>query len=219
MKKLRVCVVIGLLALAATGQTSRVEKPPLTDDFLDRQVEGDELEYETTSDAFQSMLLRTRVPGGMVRTIDCFDDTLKQSWRPLNSPLHQALNAIVRVDPRYRWEHKGGTINLLPAKGEPALLEIRIGEFHVENVSSAMEALDQLLARPEVERAMTDLHLQAGVRLIIGPVSPAPRRFSVHCKEVTLRSALNAIACGQGQAIWRYVEIHCAGRNEVVVSF
>lgn len=153
----------------------------------------------------------------MVHVRGCEQDNLKQAWTPLNKSLRQGLDTIVRADPRYRWEVVDEVINLLPAGGEPALLKTRINEFHVENMNSAIDALGPVLALPEVKKAMKGLRLKPGIVLFITSRSSKP--FSVKCEGVTLRQALNAIARAQGKAIWDYFEVHCNGRDEVVIRF
>lgn len=213
------CIGAGILVIVASGQTRQVGRPSLADAALERQVYGSDLEQFTTTDAFYSSLGRTRSAGGMVRIVNCEDDKLKRPWRPSGSSLRQVLDAIVVADPRYQWQTQDDVINLLPIAGEPALLKIRIDEFHAEEVTSAREALRQLRVLPEVRKGMDELHLKHGVALINSLSSFHPPVFSVHCKDVSLRQALNAIAHAQGSAIWDYVEIHCDGRDEVVIRF
>jgi len=190
-----------------------------SEDTLQRKVPGDELEFLRTTDVFYASLGRTRVPGGMVRLVDCEEDTLLQSWKPLGSPLRRVLDTMVVTDPRYIWKVQDGVVNLLPATGEPALLKTRLNEFHVENVSSARQALSWLLALPEVKKRMRDLHLKPGIAIIVDGSGLNPPKFSVKQKGGTLHQALNAIAFAQGNAIWEYIEIHCNGSNEVIIRF
>lgn len=219
MKSLIVCIIAALLMLTASAQPRQEAKPSSSGDILERQVPGNELESFTTTDAFYASLGRARVAGGMVRIIKCEEDKFKQAWRPMGSQLRQLLDAIVTADPRYRWEAKDGVINLLPADGEPALLGIRINEFQVENVTFALDALDKLLALPEVKKRMDELDLKPGLTLVKSLSSPNPPKFSVQCKGITLREALNAIARAQGRGVWEYIEIHCNEKHEVAIRF
>jgi hypothetical protein len=189
------------------------------EDILQRKVPGDELEFHKTTDVFYSSLGRTHLPGGMVRVVDCEPDTLMQSWKPSNSSLSQVLDTLVATDPRYRWQMRDGVINLLPAAGEPALLKTHLSKFEVEDLASAREALARLLALPEVEKGMRDLHLKPGIAMITGFSPPNPPKFSVKQNGGTLRQALNAIAHAEGHSIWEYIEVHCDGRDEVVIRF
>lgn len=201
LKSLTICVVIGLV-IAVSGQTTQIAKPS-ADQMLERSLAGNEVDYFSTTDAFHKSLGRIGMAGGSVRILDCNGDYFKQVWSPLNKTLRQALDTIVEVDPRYRWQVVDEVINLLPATGEPALLQTRIKEFRVENISLAMDTLSPLLALPEVKKAMDDLHLKEGIAGFF--TSPSPKPFSVKCENVTLRQALNAIARAEGRAVWDYV--------------
>jgi len=215
LKSLAIALVM-VFALTASGQTAQKAKPS-ADELLERPLPGSQIEYLSTTDAFYISLGGVGMPGGAAWTLGCEQDNSTQVWIPLNKTLRQALDTIVERDTRYRWEMVDGTVNLLPATGEPALLQTRINDFHVENTVSAIAALGPLLALPEVKKAMNDLHLKPGIAVFISPGSPKP--FSVACKGVTLRQALNAIARAQGRAVWDYIEIHCQDRNEVVIRF
>jgi hypothetical protein len=138
---------------------------------------------------------------------------------PAGSPLHQVLDAIVGTDRRYGWHIENGVVNLLPAAGEPSLLQTRLVRFRVEKSYSVFDALGRLLVLDEVKKRMEELRLKPGIALFVSGQSPHPKEFSVHCKDVTLREALNAIARAQGRAVWDYLETHCEGRNEVVIRF
>ena len=217
-KTLATFVIFGTLITATSGQTVGREESTLANDVLERRVVGDEAEYLTTKHAFSSSLWLTRAPGGMVEISGCYDDSLQQRWRPLGLSLREVLDEIVAADPRCRWEKRDGVINLVPVAREPALLNVRIKVFDVENASTAETALGQLLKLPAVQEGMNRLHLRAGLNIIIGPI-PRPTQFSVHCKDATLRQVLNAIALAHGRAVWDYVETHCNGHDEVIVRF
>jgi hypothetical protein len=218
MKVLVACILNSLLISIVLAPPKRPQENA-SEGILQRKVPGDELEFLKTRDVFYSSLWRTRLPGGMVRLVDCEEDTLMQSWKPLDSPLSQVLDTMVATDPRYRWQVQDGVVNLLPTAGEPTLLKTRLNEFHVENISSAREALSWLLALPEVKKGMRDLHLKPRIAIITGGSAPNPPKFSVKQRGGTLRQALNAIAYAQGRAIWQYIEIHCDGKHEVVIRF
>jgi hypothetical protein len=214
-----VFLMIVPLLLVVMGQTNQVKKPISSEDILARQVPGNDLEYLTTVDAVSLTLNYAGAAGGIIRIGSCTEETIKQPWKAQGSPLRQVLDTIVAADPRYRWQHEDGVINIVPATGEPDFLRVRITEFQVKNISSANAALGHLLALPEVKKGMADLNLKHGLNLFVSPKSPLPETFSVHCRDVTLRQALNAIARAQGRAVWDYIEMHCDGKNEVVIRF
>jgi hypothetical protein len=215
LKSLAVCVVIALV-MGVSGQTTQMARPS-ADEMLDRPLPGNEVEYLTTSNAFSRALGGVGLAGGSVRILDCRGDYFKQLWSPLDKTLRQALDTIVEMDPRYRWQLADEVIDLLPATGEPALLQTRIREFSVEDITSAIDTVTPLLKLPEVNKAMTELNLKPGVGVFI--TSRTPKPFSVTLKNVTLQQALNAIARAQGRAVWDYVETHCEDRHEVVIRF
>ena len=217
VKRLSICVIV-VVALTVYGQTPQKAKLS-ADERLERLLPGGQIEYRTTVDIFHGSLGAVGMPGGATQILGCEQDNMKRAWSPLNKSLRQALDAIVETDTRYRWQIADGVINLLPAEGEPALLRTRIRKFHVTDVTSALDALNQLIALPEVKEGMDALHLKPGIAAISYWSSPNPKPFSVAFKNVTLRQALNAIAAASGKHIWDYVETHCNERNEVVIRF
>jgi hypothetical protein len=216
MKILVTCILNIFLILAVLAPPKHPQEKS-REDVLQRKVPGAELEYLTTTDVFHSSLGRVSVPGGMVRIFNCREDTIKHNWKAQGSTLAQTLDAIVAADSRYRWEIADGVVNLLPASGVPTLLRTRINEFHVESTTSSLDALLQLLKLPEVKEAMGSLHLKPGLMLV--DYWSTPRQFSIRSEDVTLRQALNAISRANGRDIWEYVEIHCDGKDEVVIRF
>ena len=204
------------LEMAQSANTVGDNRPK---DLLERQVPGYNPERLTTFSAFSSALTFTLSPGGIVRIRSCSEEPTTYTWRPAGSKLRETLDSIVLADPRYRWQLTDGVINVLPVSGEPASLSTRIRELDVRNVTSASWPLGKLQALPEVKKAITDLRLRWGVTLFASGQPPHPASFSVHCRDVTLREALNAIARAQGIAVWDHVESHCDGKDEVIIRF
>jgi hypothetical protein len=211
MRLLIICILNVLVACILFAQS----KTPQTN-ALQRAVVAYEERSLTMPEAFHASLDSARAPGGLVTIIGCEEDKLKKSWNPKGQPLGQLLNEIVGADKNYRWEMQDGAINLLPASGEPVLLQTHVGEFNVTTKSS-LEALNKLERRTEVRDAMHNLHLKGGLALIM--YGPSPTEFFVRFKGGTLRQALNAIAVSKGSDIWDYREIRCGERNEVTIRF
>ena len=90
-------LAVAVMASGVTGQSSRVQQPPSPPDVLERKVQGDSLEYDTTTDVFTSILGTSKIPGGTARAIGCFDDTTKQAWRPSGSSAGEALGFLKRA--------------------------------------------------------------------------------------------------------------------------
>lgn len=212
-------ITLGTLPQLLLGYVGQIKQPSQSSNVLDRSVQGNDLEYVTTTGAFFRAVNYTRVPGGIVKIDACREEAVSQTWQPLGYPLQQVLDTIVNADPRYKWVNEDGVINLLPSIGEPSLLQTPIKRFRAKDVSFARDALKSLLALPEVQKAMIRLHLKPGVNIFVSPQSPNPKSFSVSVEDITLREALNAIARAQGREVWEYIEIHCDGRNEVVIRF
>jgi hypothetical protein len=78
IKSLAVCVVMGLLTLIVIGQTKQQVNPDPRGDLLERRVQGADVEYYTTHEAFTASLNRAGVPGGMARVVNCEKDMPKQ---------------------------------------------------------------------------------------------------------------------------------------------
>lgn len=215
MRFLIVCVLNVLVVCPLFAQSKTPQKSPL-ENVLQRTVVPYEERTLTTPEAFRASLNLTRAPGGLVTIIGCEENKLKKTWKPQGRPLSEVLNDIIDADRNYRWETQDGAINLLPASGEPPLLQTYIGEFSVTTTSS-LDALGELQQRPEVKEAMSSLNLKGGLSIIM--YSPSPTEFSVRFKGGTLRQALNAIAVSRGTDIWTYREIHCGERNEATIQF
>lgn len=99
MSVLLVFILGGLLTPPVSVQAKQRKGPLSNNDLLQRRVQGDEVKYLLTTDAFHSSLGQVRVAGGMVKIINCGKDSFKQAWRPLGSPLGQVLDGIVAADP------------------------------------------------------------------------------------------------------------------------
>lgn len=226
MKKfiiLTALVAMAALSAFALGQIGQIQTGPTAEQPLNRQI-GGVPERSTTRAAFKVALNTARVPGGMVTASSC--DTESHYTLALSgAPLRDVLDAIVATDARYSWEIENGVINLVPRTGIPAFLNQRITEFKVENAETVYEALDRLLALPEVQRSINELNL--GSRLFrggLGYFEPpqmaerSSRRLTVNRQNITLREALNAIARAQGNAVWSYTEHRC-GLNAFSIDF
>jgi hypothetical protein len=188
--------------------------------ILEHHVDGVDLEYISTVQAFSKALLQASVPGGIVRMSSCAGDVVIHKWQPLGSSLRNVLDSIEKADPQYRWSMANEVINALPVAGEPALLKTRIGEFKVKKVALASMALSKLMATPEVRDALSHLHLNEALKAGSFPLPDKARKErTVQCGDVTLREALNAIALAFGNAVWFYREDHCNGKDEYSIDF
>jgi hypothetical protein len=208
-----------MLSFVIAGQAPDASKGPPSERTLARPVPWVGPEALTTTEAFSRALHFAGAAGGVVRTIGCEPEPASRAVEFGGLPLREVLDSIVSADPSYRWETDNDAINLIPISGEPELLKLHINRFKAENVISAQVALDQLLALPEASNRMAELRLSRGLQLLVIPSAPNQPTFSVHCRNTTLRSTLNAIASAKGHAVWSYTERHCKGINEVGITF
>jgi hypothetical protein len=175
----------------------------------------------TSLGRFSLALAGAHLPGGYVWLRKC--GTEEEPMFPLDSralPLKDVLDSIVRMDPRYKWQNEKGIINLLPAEGEPVLLNVRIRHYKVD--ADLNQALRELLRLPEVTSGASSLGLKLNTaRLLVGPspIYPFSLRIKVDVSDITLRDALNALVRAHGRAIWEYREFRCNGTNEFSVNF
>lgn len=213
-------LLLGLLAPAMFGQIGQQPGASGSNDVLARHVEGADLEYASTLQAFSKALFQARAPGGIVRTSGCERDGVIHKWQPRGLSLRDVLDGIVKTDPQYRWSVEDNVINALPVAGEPALLKTHIGAFNVENVAWASTALSYLIATPEVRASVSRLGLDEALKAGSFPV-PNSKKVEriVQFNNVTLREALNVIARVFGNAVWFYKEDHCNGKHEYSIDF
>jgi hypothetical protein len=176
----------------------------------------------TTSESLLQILRSQEVPGGIVMPSQC--GAIARHQMPVGSSLHELLDSLTAVVPQYRWQAENGVINVIPAGGVPAFLEVRVARFRAERVKSPDEALVKLFEMPEVLKAMTNPAI--GSRLFrggIGFYAPAPssdiETFSVRLDNVTVREALNAIARAHGHAMWTYHPNSCREVNDFELDF
>src|SRR4030095_2734471 len=103
--------------------------------------------------------------------------------------IDDVMDALVRAKPNYLWRKNGSFFELLPANQSTPLLETRIHSFTVTGATET-DAIDQLLALPEVRDAMKsqDLRLTPWVG---HPKIHKPVRLVI--SDVTLRTALDMI--------------------------
>jgi hypothetical protein len=142
----------------------------------------------------------------------------------LGSTLREVLDEIVTADPDYVWKVEDGVVNLLPTKGVPDLLTVRIAAFDSGNARSLAAAGTYLLALPELRGRATLLGFSQAVTRsglgAIGPIgTPAPKLLKVRLRDVSLLDALNALVRANEHGEWVYHETHCESASSFVVQF
>jgi hypothetical protein len=206
------------LTLTLTSLSSQtVSRDPL------KQPVRVRLAAANTPDRVAQALMDAEIPGGLALIHYC-GGFPEHSLKPATLSLRGLLDAVVSADPQYSWEMDKGVVNLVPRYGAFHVLETRISKLDLENVKTPDEALNRLLALPEVE-AQTRREL--GSRVFQGGAFAYPatldldakgaKTFSVTATNITLRDALNLIAISHGKAVWVLARGECA--NNVRKSF
>jgi hypothetical protein len=156
----RCAVLVSVLSLPILiwAETSRI---PDAKDPLARSAAPPSGPVLNAASAFQTLMASTGIPAGETLEEGC---TFKQgpTVHPKGRTLAEILDSFAGAGSAYRWEVSDGVIDLLPSKGLPDLLQVRIEEFRweAEEVASAPVFL---FALPEVQQAAAALRLAQGV--------------------------------------------------------
>jgi hypothetical protein len=225
MKKfssLSVFVSFTMLAAISFGYASQATSRGPSEQALQRRVGLPELVNLPTTSIVVRGLSTAGVPGGIVKVPAC-EERARAVFTSQGATLRNVLDSAVSSDPEYLWDVEEGVVNLLPRGGEPSFLKLRVRQFKAEEVGTLNEALDQLLATPEVRRGVQDPAL--GVQVFRGGLGyygsdeSGGRKFSVSVENATVREALNAIVRAQGKAVWAYTQQQCNGTKSFSIDF
>jgi hypothetical protein len=155
-------VAIGLLVVLAAGVALPQEGSPV----LDRPFpQGNEGTIPVTL-PMVIFLQQSGLSGGIVVIDVCGENTPRLYWKAIQGTIREALNDFQANNPEYRWELRGGALNLVPAAGTPPLLAATIKSFNLQTTdgqTSSALALGMLLKLPEIQQAATALKLKAGL--------------------------------------------------------
>jgi hypothetical protein len=220
MFKVLIVVIGGLLMIATASHPSQIVKQ--SDNLLNRQTKGANLENVMVGQAFVNALVNVGAPGGVATVYDC-NGQKTYVFLPRDPSLRGVLDSIVSTDPRYTWEVKDDVINVLPRNGLPPFFAVRISKFEIFQVATPNEALFKLLAIPEVRQAHLKLgrHAFQGGIYVFCPGCPPKetKKISVNLKDVTVREALNAISRAHGTAVWKFSQSECSGLKSFSLDF
>jgi len=97
---------------------------------------------------------------GRVLLYDC-NESVTHNFYPRDSSLRGILDSIVSTEPRFTWEVKDDVINVPPGNWLPPFPATRISRFDISQAESPNEALAQLLALPELQKAQLNLRPRA----------------------------------------------------------
>jgi hypothetical protein len=225
MKKtllLSASILSSVLAVISLGYTSQTTAQESDEQLLERHVTLPELAHLTTAGTVVQGLNTAGVPGGIINVPDC-EVPVRATFTPQGSTLRSVLDSVVSSDSQYQWEINRGVVNLLPRSGEPSFLKLRVRQFKAEQVGTVYEALDQLLATPELKKGMEDSNLGSmvlrGGMGYYGQSKGRQQKFTISVENTTVREALNAIARAQGTAVWAYTQHQCKGTKSFSIDF
>lgn len=172
--------------------------------------------------AIQTAIHGSGTAGGAVITQGCAEPS-ESIVRFHGITLREVLDDIVTADPDYRWEVKDGVVNLIPAKGVPDLLTLRISAFDSGDATDVTTATTFLFALPEVRERAVELGFDQAIYgsglSAIAPGAPPPPKLDVRVQDVTLLEALNALVRANRHGVWIYCEIHCKSTNHFDINF
>jgi len=215
-------ILLSVLAVISLGYTSQTTVKESDEQLLERHVTLPELAHLSTTATVVQGLNTAGVPGGIIHVPDCEVPT-RATFTPQGSTLRSVLDSVVSSDSQYQWEINRGVVNLVPRSGEPSFLKLRVHQFKAEQVDTVYEALDELLATPEVKKGMEDSNLGSmvfrGGMGYYGQSKGGKQKFNVSVKNTTVREALNAITRAQGTAVWAYTQRQCNGTKSLSIDF
>ena len=216
-------VLAGCLMTIIIAPSSSQPRPK---DRLTQAVDV-KLDRVSTPDAVSQALLDAGVPGGISALHYCGGFPTR-TFKPASRSVRALLDEVVTADPAYLWRVDDGVVNLVPRNLKIQFLETSVPRLELKESKSLDEALDILMALPEVQR-QADREL--GQRAIEGgayafTVSPTNEKrpqktLSIALTDTTVAGALNAIAKAYGSAVWVLVknECHNSGRKTFSIKF
>jgi hypothetical protein len=210
-----VAAVIVFVFVPVYGQTQSGRRLVSSEEILNVQIDGC-TDVDNNPISFNNVSMReflinvhwcSQMPMGAVLLPD--NVAKRYDFKPRSLKLKDVLESIAAAEPRYRWSVEDGVINLVPRVGYPALLDIPIGEFRVEN--SRIEFMfANLEAMPEVRRRAEELGLHYREKMYVSLLGRA--NLSLDCKNSNVRGVLNAVAQLRN-TLWFYQEYEYEGKR------
>src|SRR5205809_4111201 len=136
MKIRNIMVFFGLLA-ACFAQTGEPLK-------LETRLPGLDLNNLSLADAVVHVLRYAKIPGGIVREIDCQEE-VKYSFTVTGMTITEALDYLISFDKTYAWKLEDGAVNLVLSRAIPDLLSIRIDRLLVNDKNQSANAVSGTL--------------------------------------------------------------------------
>jgi hypothetical protein len=215
-------LVILLGAFPIAGHEEQPGKPVPESELLMRPVANLGSSPLSVNSAIQTVILGSGTAGGAVILRGCAEPS-DSAVRLHGTTLGEVLDEIVTADPDYGWEVKDGVVNLIPVKGVPDLLTLRIGAFDSGDATSVRTAETFLFALPEVRERAEELGFDqaiygSGLSAIV-PGAPPPPKLDVRLQDVTLLEALNGLVRAHKHGLWIYYETHCKSTHHFDFNF
>lgn len=184
------------------------------------------LDRVNTPDAVSQALLDAGVPGGIAALYYC-GGFQTRSLKLSSSSVRGVLDAVVSSDPSYTWRLDDGAVNLVPRYTKIHFLETRIPKLELKDVKTPNEALNLVMALPEVQRQakneLDDRRFEGfAYAYSSNPVvGQQEKPFSLALTNTTVAESLNAIAKTYNSAVWVLVKNECnnTGRKSFSIKF
>ncbi|HLK63474.1 MAG TPA: hypothetical protein VKU19_08540 [Bryobacteraceae bacterium] len=190
---------------------------------------GVQLELEPASSAFGALLRINARPGGMIIVSGCGVPARYSVGFSAGMPWSTALDTLTSIFPENYWTFKDGVANLLPKQGVPSVMDVQIERFEWDTAANEPSAIFRIFDANGVKSHLTALGLtpysglqaftwlQKAPKVVNGV--PEPRRGQKYKLEnVTVLTALNAIAAAYGDEFWLYEERKCGGEKTYRIS-
>jgi hypothetical protein len=217
-------IASGYLMAAEQSGAAQASKPEPADIRMNHDVlvEDQRLEF-----IFLDVLHGTGLHGGFAEITGCSGLPMGRLQIKQGVTVRQAMDVLVAANPGYKWELKGGAVDLQPRSGAP-LLDTRIAKFQMDATDLANEAvLQDLLRLPEVRERQAALGLKGGIHagpggggagIKIHPVPRQPVPIHFNLQNVSLREAFNKIVQASSDGVWIYHETDCNGAKTFTVE-
>jgi hypothetical protein len=212
MKTLRLAYRVLLILAAGSALAIQSQNSNKPNSVLDRHSEKTPLKNAPISDVVVDALRQQNVPGGVAVSYYC-SGYENHSLRPTDDTLRSRIDAAVAAEPENTWSVDDGVVNMVPRYRELLFLKTIVPNLEIKEAVTTAEALDKLLAVPEVSKQAT---LELGIHTFGGGIyqaldlaNPRNHKISLSLTNVTVLEALNAIARARGDGIWLLVDQQC----------
>jgi hypothetical protein len=203
--------IAGFAQEALPGEQVLTTRSELERTYLPHDIH---LQSGPLGEAFDSVLLTTRRPGGAVFTYGCGEPAQIPVFIPSTYSLANAFDLLTAVYPTHDWAVRDGVINLLPKQTFPAVLDTLVERIAWDTNEAVSLSIDRVFGLSTVKRRLVELGLSGEIIIPglqrpprVGVPLPKGREWKI--ENVTLLGALNRIAASYGDVRWVYEERHC----------